>query len=185
MEWGEGESERICRRERNWRLLLELSRARLSRGPLMGRLAVPRPVGNAALAQFILLHLTALGGWQRVHELEISRHREIGQARLAKGNQLSFREPLARMKADRRHDFILGKRRTDGKCRCIRDSRVAEQDLFDFKGRDILTTTPDGVLEAIDKPKIAIGLTDNPITCVEPEIAPRFDGLLRSTEVAS
>jgi hypothetical protein len=119
-----------------------------------------------------------------VHELEISRDREIGQARLAKGDQLSFLESVTWMKDNSRHDFILGKRRTDGKCRCIRDSRVAEQDLLDFKGRDILTTTPDGVLEAIDKPKIAIGLADNPITCVEPEIAPCFDGFLRSTEVA-
>jgi hypothetical protein len=61
---------------------------------------------------------------------------------------------------------------------------VAEQDLLDLKGRDILTTTPDSVLEAIDKPKITIGLADNPITCVEPEIAPRFDGLIRSTEIS-
>jgi hypothetical protein len=86
------------------------------------------------------------------------------------------------MKDDSRHDFILGKRRADGKCRCVRDGRMAEQDLLDLKGRDILTTTPDGVLEAIDKPKITIGLADNPITCVEPEIAPRFDGFFRSTD---
>src|SRR6516164_5586390 len=91
---------------------------------------------------------------------------------------------LAWMKEDSRHDFILSKRRTDGKRRCIRDGRVAEQDLLDFEGRDILTTAPDGVLEAIDKPKIAIGLADNSISRVEPEIAPRFGGFLRRTEIS-
>src|SRR5262249_25808818 len=150
----------------------ELSRAAVSRGPLMGRLAVPRSLGNAALAQFILLHLTALGGRQLVHKLEISRDREIGQARLAKGNQLSFREPLAWMQDDSRHDFVFGKRRTDGKCRCVCDGCVAEQDLLDFEGRDILTTAPDGVLEAIDEPKIAIGLANDSIPGVKPAIAP-------------
>src|SRR5499427_6904466 len=92
---------------------------------------------------------------------------------------------LAWMKEDSRHDFILSKRRTDGKRRCIRDGRVAEQDLLDFEGRDILTAAPDGVLEAIDKPKIAIGLANNSIPCVEPEIAPRLAGLLRSAEISS
>src|SRR6266568_6503217 len=104
MEWGEEESERTCRSDRNWRL----SRTGMSRALLMGRLAVPRPLGNAALAQFILLHLTALGGRQLVHELEISRDREIGQARLAKGNQLSFRESLAWMKDDSRWCWCSG-----------------------------------------------------------------------------
>src|SRR6516225_339812 len=89
------------------------------------------------------------------------------------------------MKDDSRHDFIFGKRRTDGKCGCIHDGRVAEQDLLDFEGRDVLTTAPDGVLEAIDKPKIAIGLANNSIPCVEPEIAPRFGGFLRSAEISS
>jgi hypothetical protein len=48
---------------------------------------------------------------------------------------------------------------------------VAEQDLLDFEGRDILTTTSDGVLEAIDKPKIAIGLANNSIN--DREVTPR------------
>src|SRR5262245_50130921 len=88
------------------------------------------------------------------------------------------------MKDNGRHDFILGKRRTDGKYRCVRDGRVAEQDLLDFEGGDILATTPDGVFEAIDEPKIAIRLANHPIACVEPEIAPRFGGLLWSTEIS-
>src|SRR5262249_58716681 len=88
------------------------------------------------------------------------------------------------MKDDGRHDFVFGKRRTDGKCGCIRDGRMAEQDLLDFERRDILTTAPDGVLEAIDKPKIAIRLAHNPIPCVEPEIAPGFGGFLRSAEIS-
>src|SRR5215475_14721467 len=150
----------------------------------MGGLAVPGPLGNTALAQFILLHLTAFSRRQLAHEFEISRNREIGQARFAKRNQLGFRELLAWMKDDGRHDFIFGKRRTDGKCRCIRDGRVAEQDLLDFEGRDILTTAPDGVLEAIDKPKIAVGLAYDSIPGVEPEIAPRFGGFLRSAEIS-
>src|SRR5215470_12091187 len=89
------------------------------------------------------------------------------------------------MKDDGRHDLIFSKRRPDGKCRCIRDGRVTEQDLLDFEGRDILTTAPDCVLEAIDEPKIAVGLAHDPITCVEPEIAPRLAGLLRSAEISS
>src|SRR5262249_17691583 len=148
----------------------------------MGGRAVPGPLGNTALALFILLHLSAFGGRQLAHEFEISRNREIRQARLAKRNQLGFRELLAWMKDDGRHDFVLGKRRTDGKCRCIRDGRVAEQDLLDFEGRDILTTAPDGVLEAIDEPKIAIGLANDSIPGVEP--APRFGGFLRRTEIS-
>src|SRR5262252_986819 len=88
------------------------------------------------------------------------------------------------MQDDSRHDFIFGKRRTDGKCGCIRDGRVAEQDLLDFEGRDILTTTPDGVLEAVDEPEIAIGLTNDSIPGVEPEIAPRFGGFLGRTEIS-
>jgi hypothetical protein len=88
------------------------------------------------------------------------------------------------MKDDGRHDFVFGKRRADGKCGCIRDGRVAEQDLLDFEGRDILTTAPDCVLETIDKPKIAVGLANNSIPCVEPEIAPRFGGFLRSSEIS-
>src|SRR5262249_49366761 len=98
--------------------------------------------------------------------------------------QLGFRELFAWMKDDGRHDFVFGKRRTDGKCGCIRDGRMAEQDLLDFERRDILTTAPDGVLEAIDKPKIAAGLANNSIPCVEPEIAPRFGGFLRSAEIS-
>src|SRR5215831_11881208 len=43
-----------------------------------GGLAVPRRLSNAALAQFVFLHLTALGGRQLTHEFEISRDREIG-----------------------------------------------------------------------------------------------------------
>jgi len=117
----------------------------------MGGLAVPSPVGNAAVAQLVLLHLSAFGARQLAHEFEISRNGEIGQARFAKRNQLGFCEVLAWMKEDSRHDFILSKRRMDGKCGCIRDGRVAEQDLLHFEGRDILTTAPDGVLEAIDK----------------------------------
>ena len=62
------------------------------------------------LAQLILLHLTTLGAWQLVHEFEISREREIGQAGFAKRNQFRFRERLARMENDNRHHFILGKR---------------------------------------------------------------------------
>src|SRR5215813_2003664 len=146
----------------------------------MGGLAVPGPLGNTALVQFILLHLTAFSRRQLAHEFEISRNREIRQARFAKRNQLGFRELLAWMKDDSRHDFILGKWRTDRKCGCIRDGRVAEQDLLDFEGRDILATAPDGVLEAIDKPKIAIGLSNNSVPCVEPGMAPRFGGFLRS-----
>src|SRR5262245_66068068 len=115
----------------------------------MGALAVPGALGNTALAQFILLHLTAFGRWQLAHEFEISRNREIGQARFAKRNQLDFREPLAWMKDDGRHDLIFGKRRTDGKCGCIRAGRVAEQDLRDLDGRDSLTTAPDGAREAV------------------------------------
>src|SRR5215470_11333226 len=102
----------------------------------------------------------------------------------AKRNQLGFRELLAWIKDDSCHDFIFGKRRTDGKCRCICNGRVAEQNLLDFEGRDILTTAPDGVLEAIDKPKIAIGLANNSVPCVEPEIAPRFGGFLRRAEIS-
>src|SRR5262245_42100499 len=88
------------------------------------------------------------------------------------------------MKDDSRHDFIFSKRRSHRKCRCVRNGRVAEQDLLDFEGGDILATTPDGVFEAIDEPKIAIGLANHPIACVEPEIAPCFAGLLRSTEIS-
>src|SRR5215475_9422523 len=151
----------------------------------MGGLAVPGPLGNTALAQFILLHLTAFSRRQLAHEFEISRNREIRQARFAKRNQLGFRELLAWMKDDGRHDFIFGQRRTDGKYRCIGDGRVAEQDLFDFEGRYILTTAPDGVLESIDEPEIAIGLANYSIPGVEPEIAPRFGGFLRRTEISS
>src|SRR5215472_4902316 len=78
---------------------------------------VPCLLGDAALAQFVLLHLTALGGRQPAYEFEISRNREIGEARLAKRNQLGFCELLAWMKEDSRHDFIFSKRRPDGKCR--------------------------------------------------------------------
>src|SRR5262249_47664884 len=106
----------------------------------MGGLAVPRPLGRTALAQFILLHLTAFSRRQLAHELEIWRAREIGQARYAKRNHLGSRELWPWRKDEGRHDFIFGKRRTDGKCGCIRDGRVAEQDLLDFEGRDILTT---------------------------------------------
>src|SRR6516165_4505813 len=41
-------------------------------------LAVPGPLGNAALAQLVLLHLSAFGGRQLAHEFEISRDCEIG-----------------------------------------------------------------------------------------------------------
>src|SRR5262249_3492279 len=51
------------------------------------------------------------------------------------------------------------------------------------EGRDILATAPDGVLEAIDKPEIAVGLAYDSIPGVEPEIAPRFGGFLRRTEI--
>src|SRR6478752_4904057 len=88
------------------------------------------------------------------------------------------------MKDDSRHDFIFSERRTHGKCRCIRDARVAEQDLLDLEGRDILTAAPDGVLEPIDKPKIAIGLANNSIPSMEPKIAPCFGGLLRRTKIS-
>src|SRR5260370_36286983 len=68
---------------------------RSPRAPAMGGLAVPRALGNAALAQFVLLHLTAFGSWQRAHEFEISRNRERRYARFAKRSQLGFRELLA------------------------------------------------------------------------------------------
>jgi len=58
----------------------------------MGGLAIPRPLGNAALAQFVFLHFTAFGNRQFAYEFQISRNREIGQARFAKRNQLSFGE---------------------------------------------------------------------------------------------
>jgi hypothetical protein len=61
----------------------------------MGGLAIPRPLGNAALAQFVFLHFTAFGNRQFAYEFQISRNREIGQARFAKRNQLSFGEVLA------------------------------------------------------------------------------------------
>src|SRR5262249_36056831 len=123
----------------------------------MGGLAVPRLLGNAALAQFVLFPLTAVGGRQPGDESESSRNREIGEARLAKRNHLGFCELLAWMKEDSRHDFIFSKRRPDGKCRCIRDGRVAEQDLLDFEGPDILTKAPDDVLQAVDNAKKATG----------------------------
>src|SRR5262249_7804796 len=160
------------------------SRARVSRGPLTGRLAVPGLLGNAALAQLVLLHLSAFGGWQLADEFEIARNRKIGQARFAKRNQLGFRELLAWMKDDGRHDFIFGQRRREGKCSCVCDGWVAEQALLDFEGGDILATAPDGVLEAIDEPKIAIGLANDSIPGVKPAIAPRFGGFLRRTEVS-
>ncbi len=62
------------------------------RAPVMGGLAIPRPLGNAALAQFVFLHFTAFGNRQFAYEFQISRNREIGQARFAKRNQLSFGE---------------------------------------------------------------------------------------------
>ena len=65
------------------------------RAPVMGGLAIPRPLGNAALAQFVFLHFTAFGNRQFAYEFQISRNREIGQTRFAKRNQLSFGEVLA------------------------------------------------------------------------------------------
>src|SRR4051794_25353701 len=55
-------------------------------------LTVPGLVGDAALAQFVFLHLAALGAGQFADEFEIARHREIGQARLAERDQLGFVE---------------------------------------------------------------------------------------------
>src|SRR6476660_9903132 len=61
---------------------------------------------------------------------------------------------------------------------------MAEQYLLDLEGGDIFASTPDGVFETIDKPKIAVGLADDPVTRVEPEVAPRFDGFLGRTEIS-
>src|SRR6476646_9442264 len=61
---------------------------------------------------------------------------------------------------------------------------MAEQYLLDLEGGDILAPTPDGVFETIDKPKIAVGLADDPVTRVEPEVAPRFDGFVGRTEIS-
>jgi len=41
-------------------------------------LPVPCLLGDAALAQLVLLHLSAFGGRQLAHEFQISRNREIG-----------------------------------------------------------------------------------------------------------
>jgi hypothetical protein len=48
------------------------------RAPVREGVVVPRRLCNAALAQFVLLHLTALGGRQLAHEfrlLDLSEHR--------------------------------------------------------------------------------------------------------------
>src|SRR3982074_3688766 len=110
----------------------------------------------------MLLDLTAFGAWQLVHEFEISRDREIGQAGFAKRNQFRFRELLTWMENDNRPPLILRKPWTNGKCRCIRDSRVAEQYLLDLEGGDIFAPTSDGVFETIDKPKKAGGVANAP-----------------------
>src|SRR4030088_3821572 len=66
----------------------------------------------------------------------------------------------------------------------MRDSRGAEQCLLDLEGGDIFAPTSDGVFETIDKPKKAVGVADDPVTRVEPEITPCFDGFLGRTEIS-
>src|SRR4029453_10079566 len=101
------------------------------RGAVVESLAVPSRLRNAAIPQFIFLYFTILGTRQFGHEFEISWDRELGQPRFTKRTQFGLRELLARRKDDSRHDFVFGKRRTDGKCCGVGDCRMTEQDLLD------------------------------------------------------
>src|ERR1700716_3627844 len=93
---------RLCRRP--------LSCVCVARVAAVGGGGMPCSLGDTPLAELILLDLTAFGAWQLVHEFEISRDREIGQAGLAKRNQFRFRELLAQMENESPPHFILRKR---------------------------------------------------------------------------
>src|SRR5579884_2938440 len=110
--------------------------AGLARGiaPRHGRrLAVPRRVGDAALGELVLLHLSILGRRQVAHEFEIARHGKIGQARFAEHDQLEMRERLSRMQHDSGHHLILAERGADREGGRHGDRRVTEQNLFDLE----------------------------------------------------
>src|SRR5579875_3137227 len=97
------------------------------------RLAVPRRVGDTALGELVLLHLSILGRRQVAHEFEIARHGKIGQARFAEHDQLEMRERLSRMQHDSGHHLILAERGADREGGRHGDRRVTEQNLFDLE----------------------------------------------------
>ena len=60
---------------------------------------------------------------------------------------------------------------------------MAEQDLLDLEGGNVLAAPADRVLEPIDEAEIAVGLAHDTIAGVEPAIAPGLGGFLRRAEV--
>ena len=61
---------------------------------------------------------------------------------------------------------------------------MTEQDLLDFKGRDVFATAPYCVLDAVNETKRAVSLAHHAITGVKPQVAPGLDGLVGHVEVA-
>src|SRR3712207_8468722 len=53
-----------------------------------------------------------------------------------------------------------------------------------FRSADVLAAAPEGVLVAVDEVVPAVLVAAERVTGVEPEVAPRLDGLLRHVVVA-
>ena len=60
-----------------------------------------------------------------------------------------------------------------GHCRTFSNLRVTGDDGLYLETRDVLTATPDGVLEPIDEVEVAVGVPAEGVAGMEPAVAPR------------
>ena len=65
-----------------------------------------------------------------------------------------------------------------------RDLGMAQQDLLDLEGGDVLAAPADRVLQPVDELEIAVGLANDAVAGMEPQVPPGLDRLLGRAEIA-
>src|SRR4051795_9827778 len=128
-------------------------------------------LAQRVLAQLRLLYLAASGHADRLEvgdDPQITRHAEVGRARLAPGDELRLLRSLAGLERHigRRHLAEARIRHPDHLRGLHR--RMGEQHLLHLGGRDVLAADAEDVLQAADHAEAALGRDLAEIAGTEP-----------------
>ena len=88
------------------------------------------------------------------------------------------------MQNDGAHHLIFGQVRGDREDHHLGNAGMGGQNLLDLVGGDVLAPSPDRVLHAVEEAVIAVPGADQPVTGMQPQIAPGLDRLFRHPEIA-
>src|SRR3972149_6957203 len=143
------------------------------------RLPVPGRRGDPGSPKVLLANLAGCRLVQGGHELEKAGHRGAGHRARAPVEQVQ-RIGRGAGRDEARLDLLLAASagRPNADHRALGHRRMAVEHLLDLVGGDVLPPPADAVLDAVDEPQAIPPVPPAGGAPVEPESAPRLDGLL-------